>query len=248
VTSRVTDHGDTANGSLAVETPGSPKATASSRRRAPEDLLRTAERLVATYGIDGVSLRQIAVEAGHRNPGAVQYHFGSKEGLLQAIVQDRLPWINERRMELLARLDQQGRDFDIRGLVEVMARPFLEMDPGSHYVQLLVRLSPLDELLRQAYQSSGDHAQGSLLLGYRLEVALGSLPPVIRANRIRMARHLMLGSIAGRRAQTAPSASLAMSDELFALELYNGMVGLFGASHPINWPDQRDILSTVHPV
>jgi hypothetical protein len=122
------------------------------------------------------------------------------------------------------------------------------MDIEAHYVQLLARLSPLDELLRDAYQSSGEDAQASLLLGYRLQIALGSLPPVIRENRVRMARNLMLGSIAGRRAQTARHSPVAMSDELFALELYNGMVSLFCAPHAINWPDQPEIMPTVHPV
>jgi hypothetical protein len=58
----------------------------------------------------------------------------------------------------------------------------------------------------------------------------------------------MLGSIAGRRAQTARNTPVAMSDELFALELYNGMVSLFCAPHAINWPDQQEMISTVHPV
>jgi AcrR family transcriptional regulator len=245
----VLDDTDAGDGALSLKADLPPKVSAlAARRRPPEDLLRTAERLLAAHGIDGVSLRQIAVEAGHRNPGAVQYHFGSKEGLLRAIVQERLPWINERRKQLLERLDQQGREFDIRGLVEVMARPFLEIGGDAHYVQLLARLSPLDELLRDAYQSSGDDAQASLLLGQRLQVALGSLPPVIRDNRVRMARHLMLGSIAGRRIQAVGSEPPALSDDLFALELYNGMVSLFCAPHAISWPDQRETMAAVHPV
>ena len=58
-----------------------------------------AERLFALHGIDGVSLRQIAVEAGSSNNSAVHYHFTSKEGLIRAIFQHRLPQIiSERRM------------------------------------------------------------------------------------------------------------------------------------------------------
>ena len=57
-----------------------------------------AERLFTRDGVDGVSLRQIAVEAGLRNPASVQYHFGSKEALLRAVVELRLPPINERRL------------------------------------------------------------------------------------------------------------------------------------------------------
>ena len=48
-------------------------------------LVLAAERLFALHGIDGVSLRQIASEAGSANNSAVHYHFGSKEGLIGAI-------------------------------------------------------------------------------------------------------------------------------------------------------------------
>lgn len=49
---------------------------------AKRHLLLTAERLFAQRGCDGVSLREIAQEAGSRNNNAVQYHFGSREELL----------------------------------------------------------------------------------------------------------------------------------------------------------------------
>ena len=42
-----------------------------------ERLLLAAERLFAARGVDGVSLRQVNVEAGQRNLSAAHYHFGS---------------------------------------------------------------------------------------------------------------------------------------------------------------------------
>src|ERR1700757_4705681 len=56
-----------------------------------EQLVTTAERLFAVHGIDSVSLRQICAEAGNANNSAVQYHFGSKDRLLQAIFEYRIP-------------------------------------------------------------------------------------------------------------------------------------------------------------
>jgi AcrR family transcriptional regulator len=101
-------------------------------RRLPEHLVRTAERLFAENGIDdGVSLRQIAAEAGYRSPAAVQYHFGSKAVLLQAIVEYRLPSIAHRRVQLLEELDRQHHELDVRRLVEVLARPFFELDSDA---------------------------------------------------------------------------------------------------------------------
>ncbi len=56
------------------------------RGRATRELLvLSAERLFAERGINGVSLREIAVEAGQRNNAATEYHFGTRENLLAAI-------------------------------------------------------------------------------------------------------------------------------------------------------------------
>src|SRR5262245_40654380 len=150
------------------------------RRRLPEDLVRTAERLFATNGIDAVSLRQIAVDAGYRNPAAVQYHFGSKAALLQAILEYRLPAVTRRRLELLGQLDAGGRGHDVRGLVEVFARPLLELDRDAHYVEFLARLIERPEL-EDAYQSTG-FAQSTLLIHERFHVALASFPLAVREN------------------------------------------------------------------
>src|SRR6516165_9572513 len=64
-------------------------------------LIATAERLFGAHGIDAVSLLTVVREAGQGNKNAVQYHFGSKEGLLLAILRNRADLIDRRRGELL---------------------------------------------------------------------------------------------------------------------------------------------------
>lgn len=54
-----------------------------------ERLLTAAERLLLTERYDEVSVRRICAEAG-ANAAAVHYHFGSKEALLAALLEDRL--------------------------------------------------------------------------------------------------------------------------------------------------------------
>jgi len=46
-----------------------------------EAILSAAEILFSTRGLNAVSIRYIALEAGAR-PGSVTYHFKSKDGLL----------------------------------------------------------------------------------------------------------------------------------------------------------------------
>src|SRR5262245_25240441 len=89
------------------------------RERARIELLLTAERLFATLGVDNVSLRQIASEAGYSNPATIQYHFGSKEGLYRSIIEFRMPDLDRRRVELL---EQIGDDLDARGIARLIAQ------------------------------------------------------------------------------------------------------------------------------
>ncbi|MGY4101179.1 TetR family transcriptional regulator [Nocardia sp. R16R-3T] len=65
-------------------------------------LLDAGERLIAERGVD-VPLRDIAAAAGQRNNSAVHYYFDSRAGLLEAIVDRRMNWLEDRRMGLLAR-------------------------------------------------------------------------------------------------------------------------------------------------
>ena len=51
-------------------------------------LLRAGERLFAEHGIHQVRLREINALAGQRNSSALHYHFGSREGLVEAILSE----------------------------------------------------------------------------------------------------------------------------------------------------------------
>lgn len=97
-------------------------------------ILETAERLYALYGIDAVSIRQITAEAGQKNGSAVHYHFGSRDGLVDAILALRTGARNQLRLEMLDALKEASRDQlpDIRGVAEAMVRPqFKDLTLGS---------------------------------------------------------------------------------------------------------------------
>jgi AcrR family transcriptional regulator len=105
---------------------------------AKERLVVSAERMFARHGIDGVSLRQIGADAGNLNNSAVQYHFGSKDDLVQAIFEYRLGPLNGRREGLLAAHQVD----DLRTWVECHGQAILEQaeQPGSHYLRFLAEL------------------------------------------------------------------------------------------------------------
>ncbi|MFT5633439.1 MAG: AcrR family transcriptional regulator [Rubritalea sp.] len=91
-----------------------------------ERILLAAQKLFAERGFEAVSLRKITTEA-LANVAAVNYHFGSKEALIdEVIVQHILPVMKER-MRLL---DEAERKFQagvvpVEVILDAYMRPFL---------------------------------------------------------------------------------------------------------------------------
>ena len=85
-----------------------------------ESLLDAAEKLFSEHGIQAASLRQITQEAS-ANLAAVNYHFGSKDGLVRAVFSRRLRPMNEERHRRLAEVDLEAED-----ALEQILRAFLE--------------------------------------------------------------------------------------------------------------------------
>ena len=69
-----------------------------------ERILDAAERLFMAHGYEGTSMRQITGEAAV-NLAAVNYHFGSKESLMQEAFRRRLGWLNEERLRVLNEME-----------------------------------------------------------------------------------------------------------------------------------------------
>lgn len=69
-----------------------------------EQLLDAAERFMAEHGPEGVSMREISVRARQGNNNAAQYHFGSREGIIEAVLDRRMRPIDARRNEMIAEL------------------------------------------------------------------------------------------------------------------------------------------------
>ncbi len=84
-----------------------------------ELLIGVGEDLFGRFGIDAVSLREIAVTAGQTSSNAVQYHFGDKRGLVRAILDDRLLRHELQRREQLKTL-QAGGKYEPRDLLRIL--------------------------------------------------------------------------------------------------------------------------------
>jgi len=70
-------------------------------------ILDAAEALFMEHGFEATSMRALTAAAGV-NLAAVNYHFGSKEELFQAVLTRRLDPMNQERVELLSRLESKA--------------------------------------------------------------------------------------------------------------------------------------------
>ncbi len=70
-------------------------------------ILDAAEALFMEHGFEATSMRQITSEA-EVNLAAVNYHFGSKEDLFEAVLTRRLDPMNQERLALLTLLERES--------------------------------------------------------------------------------------------------------------------------------------------
>lgn len=91
-----------------------------------ERLLDSAEDLFAERGFSGTSLRAVTDAAG-ANIAAVNYHFGSKEGLLRAVVGRAMSKVNELRARLLDDLEASTPVPDVESVVSAFVSAGLDL-------------------------------------------------------------------------------------------------------------------------
>ena len=108
----------------------------------PERILDAAERLFGENGIHAVSLRAITSVA-NVNLASVNYHFGSKEGLIAAVLARRADPINRRREELLDELLSKpgGRAPTVEEILHAFVDPaFALFDSNETFLKFVARM------------------------------------------------------------------------------------------------------------
>lgn len=82
--------------------------TMSRSEQTKKAILDAAERLFVTKGHEGASMREIT-QLANVNLAAVNYHFGSKDELIIAVMKRRLGAVNAERLRLLDELEEQAQ-------------------------------------------------------------------------------------------------------------------------------------------
>jgi len=160
-----------------------------------EALLDAAERLFAEHGLRSASLRSITGEAG-TNLAAVNYHFGSKQGLVEAVFRRRLEPLNRERLERLADCERASGGPAVEGIARAFVAPVLGMlgdrqEGGAAFARLVGR----------SFSEPSEDTRRMLLSAFRevverfvaaLARALPDLPPETLFWRL----HFMAGAMA----------------------------------------------------
>ncbi|MFC4526657.1 TetR family transcriptional regulator [Dyella halodurans] len=124
-----------------------------------ERILGAAEELFAQHGFEGASLRQLTAAAGV-NLAAVNYHFGSKDRLIEEVFRRRLDQLNGRRMAALQKIAGDPAT-TIEDVLEAFIAPALELShdaSGSLFMRVLARaFAEHDDTLRKFLSENYGH-------------------------------------------------------------------------------------------
>jgi AcrR family transcriptional regulator len=89
------------------------------------NLILSALALFAEHGIDAVSMRTINNAAGTRNASAVHYHFGSKLGIVEAVIQSITAELDTFRLDALSRLECRAAAGETPSCREILWAAFM---------------------------------------------------------------------------------------------------------------------------
>lgn len=89
-------------------------------------ILDAAERLFAAHGVENVSVRAVLGEAGV-NVALAHYHFGSREGLIRAVLERRVRPLDEERVALLEQAQARGSSCSIEDVLRASYAPMLRL-------------------------------------------------------------------------------------------------------------------------
>lgn len=160
-------------------------------------ILDAAEWLFMEHGFEATSLRSLTAAASV-NLAAVNYHFGSKEELFQAVLTRRLDPMNQERIDLLERAEREAspsKPLSVEKILFQMLIPALrlardEKRGGKNFLRLLGRAyADPAPFIRQFL--SGQYAD---MIG-RYKEAFGRALPHLPKQELTWRLHFVMGAL-----------------------------------------------------
>ncbi len=198
-------------------------------------ILDAAERLFVERGIDAVSLREIVRAAGQRNASALHYHFGSRDGVLEALIDLRMPAMNARRLALMTPVMTGKRKPTPRQLAEALVLPLAEtIEPGAahgNWVRLAAQIYANDSIGFAEIFRRKNYDEGLRQVGIALRMAHPGIPPLLLDQRNMLAVRQAVHALADwqRGVLTRQGGVEATSFALFRANLLDVTEAMLGA-------------------
>ncbi len=178
-------------------------------------ILDTAEALFAEKGFAETSLRTITSRA-KVNLAAVNYHFGSKKALIQAVFARYLDPFCEAFNKELAILEnkqqlQPSQPITLKELLEVMARTTLNVPATKGSLSVFMRLLGLAYTQAQGHMRrylQENYGQTFLRFTHLLKLSSADLPDAERFWRL----HFMLGAVVFTMSSLDALRDIALND------------------------------------
>jgi AcrR family transcriptional regulator len=159
-------------------------------------LLDAAEQLFADRGFESVSVRDIT-QLAKANVAAVNYHFGSREGLIALVVTRYVTPVNQERLARLEALERKwsGKTVPIEEVLDAFVRPLASMVQKSELTERLfcklmgrifsLGIEALPEAVENQMQVSID----------RFTRALAKSLPTVSSEELVWRMHFVVGSM-----------------------------------------------------
>ncbi|PJJ99373.1 TetR family transcriptional regulator [Lysobacteraceae bacterium NML91-0213] len=119
-----------------------------------ERILGAAEELFAQQGFGATSLRQVTSRADV-NIAAVNYHFGSKENLVNEVFRRRMDEMSGHRLSMLEEA-RRGRPGELEAILAAFVEPALALAAGRNGGGAFIRV------IARAYAEQNDGLRGFL--------------------------------------------------------------------------------------
>src|SRR3954471_8561733 len=158
-------------------------------------ILDAAEELFMQHGFEGTSMRLLTSRAGV-NLAAVNYHFGSKDALIEALFRRKLDPMNTARIAELDGLESEGRSLAPEAIIRAFVGPSLRhmedaKGGGRNFIRLLGRTyteptKPIRVLIGQLYAPTME----------RYKAALERALPHMAREELVWRMHFMFGTLA----------------------------------------------------
>jgi AcrR family transcriptional regulator len=197
-----------------------------------DELLTAGERLFAEKGVAHVQLQEITRAAGQRNTSAVQYYFGSRAGLVAAILDKHQAAVNRERREFLSELRGGGSSEDLRALLRALVGPPAERlttQEGRHYLRIMVQLTERQGV--SAMLNSENERLDSLYEAVdAIEGLLVHLPQGTRRRRVSLIVHIISVALAERAKDIDNGVDFSSDNSAFVGELVEILHGALTAT------------------